>query len=158
MNFLLKKTISDLKDTITEKKASVTVSIDSTPQLNLIPYQIQQLFTNLISNSIKYTKKDIVPEIKIETQQSSVDEIVEIHGNPEIKYIKINVIDNGIGFEKEYSDRIFQPFYRLHNKNEYSGNGLGLTLVKKIVANHSGFIKASSAPNAGTTMSVYIPM
>jgi two-component system CheB/CheR fusion protein len=158
LNLLLKKTVSDLKDTITEKKASVSVSIGSIPLLNVIPYQIQQLFTNLITNSIKYSKKDIAPELKIEAQQSSAEEIIEMDGNPETKYLKINVTDNGIGFDKEYATRIFDPFYRLHNKNEYNGNGLGLTLVKKIVTNHSGFIKASSEINRGTTMSVYIPI
>nr|WP_315254749.1 CheR family methyltransferase [uncultured Flavobacterium sp.] len=156
LNFLLKKTVSDLKDTITEKNAVVSVS--SIPKLNVIPYQIQQLFTNLITNSIKYSKKDTAPEIKIESAQAFDEEIIEIGGNPEINYLKINVTDNGIGFEKEYATRIFDPFYRLHNKKEYNGTGLGLTLVKKIVANHSGFIKASSEINLGTTMSVYIPM
>lgn len=156
LNFLLKKTVNDLKDTITEKNA--VVSVGSIPQLNVIPYQIQQLFTNLITNSIKYSKKDAAPEIKIETVKASDEEIIEIGGNLEINYLKINVTDNGIGFEKEYATRIFDPFYRLHNKKEYNGTGLGLTLVKKIVANHNGFIKASSEMNVGTIMSVYIPM
>ncbi|MDR7208742.1 CheR family methyltransferase [Flavobacterium piscis] len=156
LNLLLKKTLNDLKDTINEKDASISLS--PLPQLNIIPYQIQQLFTNLITNSIKYTKEDDTPQIKIETDRPSTEEIIEIGGNPEINYAKICVADNGIGFNKDYETRIFEPFYRLHNNDQYSGSGLGLTLVKKIVANHHGFIRASSKQNLGTTMSIYIPL
>lgn len=155
MNLLLKKTLGDLKDTIKEKNAVIAFS--TFPQLNVIPYQIQQLFTNLITNSIKYARESIVPEIKMEPQEPSIEEIIEIGGNPEIKYVKIAVTDNGIGFGKEYETRIFDPFYRLHNNDQYSGSGLGLTIVNKIVANHHGFIKAVSTLNYGTTMLIYIP-
>jgi len=155
MNLLLKKTLGDLKDTIKEKNAVIAFS--TFPQLNVIPYQIQQLFTNLITNSIKYARESIVPEIKMEPQEPSIEEIIEIGGNPEIKYVKIAVTDNGIGFGKEYETRIFDPFYRLHNNDQYSGSGLGLTIVNKIVANHHGFIKAVSTLNYGTTMFIYIP-
>ncbi|MEO6177045.1 MAG: CheR family methyltransferase [Flavobacterium circumlabens] len=156
MNLLLRKTVTDLKDSITEKNAVITLNV--LPLLNVIPYQIQQLFTNLISNSIKYTKEGVVPEIKIESTQPSEEELLEIGANAETKYIKISVSDNGIGFGKEYEDRIFAPFYRLHNKDQYTGNGLGLTLVKKIVENHHGFIQAKSIPNEGTKMYLYLPM
>lgn len=155
INVLLKKTISDLKDTIVEKKA--VISFGSFPSLKVIPYQIQQLLTNLLSNSIKYSKTDVIPEIKVDSQLASDQEIIELGGNTEINYLKINVIDNGIGFNKEYALRIFDPFYRLHNKKEHSGSGLGLALVKKIVDNHKGFIKASSEVNQGTIISIYIP-
>lgn len=156
MNALLKKTLNDIKDTILEKKAVITVG--SIPPLKVIPYQIQQLFTNLISNSIKYTKQDIIPKIAIKTEPISDEEITALGGSPEMNYVKINVTDNGIGFDKEYENRIFEPFYRLHTKSEYNGTGLGLTLVKKITDNHNGFIKADSKINQGTTMSIYIPI
>ena len=155
INLLLKKTITDMKDIIAEKKA--IIKIDQIPQFNAIPYQIQQLFTNLISNSIKYSKQDVIPEIKIETQEPTKEELKEIGGNPESEYIKICVTDNGIGFGKIYESKIFDPFYRLHNNDEYNGSGLGLTLVKQIVANHNGFIKASSKINEGTSMILYLP-
>lgn len=156
LNLLLKKTIGDMKEVIAEK--NVIITIDSFPQLSVIPYQIQQLFTNLISNSIKYTKENVVPEIKIETTQPSYEEIVEIGGDPEINYIKICVSDNGIGFGKNYETKIFDPFYRLHSADQYNGSGLGLTLVKKIVDNHEGFIKASSKIGHGTIMTIYLPL
>ncbi|MFA9191598.1 CheR family methyltransferase [Flavobacterium sp. FZUC8N2.13] len=156
LNSLLKKNIKDLKDVIIKKNA--VVSVMSFPELNVIPNQIQQLFTNLITNSIKYSKEDVVPEIQIETQQPSSEEIIEIGGNPEIDYVKICVIDNGIGFDKGHESKIFEPFYRLHTNSYQKGSGLGLTLVKKIVANHRGFIKVISEINLGTTMVIYIPV
>ncbi|MCV2485063.1 ATP-binding protein [Flavobacterium sp. SH_e] len=155
-NLLVKKTLNDIKDSIEEKKAVVTVDI-TVNSINAIAFQIQQLLTNLILNSIKYSKEKIAPEISIETMKASSEEIINLGGNTETEYIKINVTDNGIGFDKDFESRIFEPFYRLHGKGEYAGSGLGLTLVKKIVSNHNGFIKASSKVGIGTTMSIYLP-
>lgn len=155
-NLLLKKTLNDIKDSIEDKKAVVEVNVTEN-SINAIAFQIQQLLTNLILNSIKYSKENITPEIKIETTKASLEEIINLGGNPETEYIKIIVTDNGIGFDKNFENRIFEPFYRLHSKDEYAGSGLGLTLVKKIVSNHNGFIKASSKVGQGTTMSIFIP-
>ncbi|WP_343697902.1 CheR family methyltransferase [Flavobacterium sp.] len=156
LNLLFKKTINDIKDSIEEKKALVEVNLTEN-SVNGIGFQIQQLLTNLILNSIKYSKENIAPEIKIETLKASDAEIAELGGSPENKYVKINVSDNGIGFSQDFANRIFDPFYRLHSKDQYEGSGLGLTLVKKIVSNHNGFIKAASKVNEGTIMSVYFP-
>ncbi|MBZ4035372.1 hypothetical protein K6T82_11390 [Flavobacterium sp. 17A] len=156
-NLLLKKALNDIKDSIEEKKAVVTIDI-SENSVNVIAFQIQQLLTNLILNSIKYSKENSTPEIRIETTKAPIEEITNLGGKTETEYIKINVIDNGIGFSKDFENRIFDPFFRLHSKDEYAGSGLGLTLVKKIVYNHNGFIKASSKPNFGTTVSIYLPM
>ncbi|MEP7092862.1 MAG: ATP-binding protein [Flavobacterium sp.] len=155
LNVVVKKVVQDMKDTITEKNAI----IDSTnlPELDVIPYQIQQLFTNLISNAIKYSRPDIQPEIKIDVQEATATEIEEIMGNPHVFYIKIIIRDNGIGFGREYENRIFDPFYRLHSHDEYQGSGIGLTLSKKIVENHKGFITVSSTINRGTTFNLYFP-
>ncbi|KDN55467.1 CheR family methyltransferase [Flavobacterium seoulense] len=156
LNTLLKKSIRDLKDAISEKNA--VVSVAPFPELNVIPNQIQQLFANLITNAIRYSKKDVVPEIKIQTEQPCSKEIAEMGGNPDTNYVKICVSDNGIGFEKCFESRIFEPFYRLNTTSNYKGSGLGLTLAQKIVANHRGFIKGISEINSGTTMVIYIPV
>ncbi|MBF4507872.1 chemotaxis protein CheR [Flavobacterium sp. JLP] len=155
LNVLLKKIIADLKDNILEKNASITIS--PLPQLNVISYQIQQLFSNLILNAIKYTKEGVIPEIKIENENPSTEEILEIGGNKDISYIKISITDNGIGFEQEFESKIFEPFYRLHSA-QYHGSGLGLTLVKKIVSNHHGFIAVRSKINQGTVFNIYLPL
>lgn len=156
LNVIVKKNLTDLKKTIKQKK--VIIMAASLPHVEAIPYQMQQLFNNIIDNSIKYTKEDIIPEIKIETKSPSVEEIIALGGNPEMDFIKISISDNGIGFDNKYENRIFDPFYRLHNSNQYSGSGLGLTLVKKIVDDHKGFIKASSKINIGTMINIYMPM
>ena len=156
LNLLLKKTLNNTKETIEEKNAVISVS--PLPELTVVPYQMQQLFTNLLTNSIKYSKDGTVPEIKIETAEPSNEEIAEFAENTDIHYVKICVSDNGIGFSKDYETRIFNPFYILHSQNEYSGSGLGLTLVKKIVDNHHGYIKASSRINKGTQMFIYLPL
>ena len=156
LNLLLKKIISDLKDHILERNALITIS--ALPQVDVIAYQIQQLFTNLIINAIKYAKKDVIPQIKIGTEQATREEIIQIGGDPKINYTKINISDNGIGFDKEYETKIFEPFYRLHNSDQYSGSGLGLTIAQKIISNHHGFITASSKVNKGTIFSIYIPL
>ncbi|MRX41747.1 PAS domain-containing protein [Flavobacterium sp. LC2016-23] len=156
MNLLLRKTVTDLKESISEKHA--VISLDVLPLLSVIPHQIQQLFTNLITNSIKYAQEGVVPELKIESRQPSEEELIEIGANDETKYVKICLSDNGIGFEKEYENRIFAPFYRLHNKDASTGSGLGLTLVKKIMENHHGFIQAKSTLNEGTQMHLYLPV
>jgi two-component system CheB/CheR fusion protein len=134
------------------------ISVPLLPSLKVIPFQIQQLFNNLISNSIKYSREDVAPEIRIETAEVSKEEIDEIEVDPKINYVKIIIEDNGIGFDEEFAARIFDPFYRLHNTGQYAGSGLGLTLVKKIIDNHHGMIKASSKINSGTKISIYIPI
>ncbi|RZJ51432.1 MAG: hypothetical protein EOO44_14615 [Flavobacterium sp.] len=154
LNVVLKKIISDLKDNLAEKNA--TISVLPLPKINAIPYQIQQLFINLIMNSIKYVSEGTNPHIKIEAREPSKEEIMELGGNPELNYAKICLTDNGIGISDEYQDKIFDPFYRLHNNDQYKGSGLGLTIVKKIVSNHHGFITVSSEINVGTTFCIYI--
>ena len=155
LNLIVKKNLTDLKNNIKEKK--VVIQTTPLPHVEAIPHQMKQLFNNIIDNSIKYTKEDTIPEIKIETNSPSVEEIKELGGNPEMGFIKICISDNGIGFDKQYETRIFDPFYRLHNNNQYSGSGLGLTLVKKIIDDHHGFVKATSTVNAGTRINIYMP-
>jgi two-component system CheB/CheR fusion protein len=156
LNVVLKKAISSLNDLINETGATITVS--PLPYLNSLSFQLQQLFTNLIVNSIKYAKKGTAPQVIIDTEQPSREEIESIGGSVGKNYIKIRVRDNGIGFSSEYVDRIFDPFYRLHSKDEFRGSGLGLTLCKKIVLNHNGFIRAKSEIDKGTEISIYLPI
>jgi light-regulated signal transduction histidine kinase (bacteriophytochrome) len=78
--------------------------------------------------------------------------------DPNLKYHKITVRDNGIGFENEYSERIFEVFQRLHTRNEYEGTGIGLAICKKIVENHQGIITAASQSQKGATFTIYLPV
>ncbi|SHG32679.1 CheR family methyltransferase [Flavobacterium defluvii] len=155
LNALLKKTIISLRPIINQQKTEI--EINKLPALDIIASQIQQLFSHLITNSIKYAKQDTTAKIRIGAEEVSSDEIIDFGADPEINYIKIFVADNGIGFHKNFESLIFNPFYKLENNAEQYSSGLGLTLVQKIVYNHKGFIKVVSEPNKGTTVFIYLP-
>ncbi|MBG6061130.1 signal transduction histidine kinase [Flavobacterium sp. CG_9.1] len=154
LNYLLETAKHELAPTIEEKKA--LIESNELPTLNVIPFQIQQLFINLISNSLKYSKENSSPTIKINCEMIDAHE-AEILPDNNIKYYKITFKDNGIGFEQEYAAKIFILFNRLHNKNEYQGTGIGLAICQKIVENHKGFIVAKGELNVGSTFTVYLP-
>ncbi|MDI1317979.1 CHASE3 domain-containing protein [Flavobacterium sp.] len=155
LNELLEYAKSDLQQTIDEKKA--LIQNEKLPKIKAIPFQIQQLFANLMGNSLKYCKEDVAPRIKIKCRKIIAAEEEQIPKSTKEKFYKITFKDNGIGFEQEYAEKIFVLFNRLHNKNEYAGTGIGLAICKKIVENHKGFIFAESKPNAGSTFTVYLP-
>lgn len=155
LNLILKKTLNDLKNDI--KKKNAIISVDHLPLLNAIPNQIQRLFSKIIENSLIYARDGISPEVKIEIHQSTAEEINEVGGHPECHYVKIGITDNGTGFEKDYESRVFDPFYKIHRKGQCNGSGLGLTLAKKIVNNHNGFIKAQGRLNTGAAIFIYLP-
>ena len=155
LNSLLENAKQDLAQNIEEKKASI--ESDNLPTLNVIPFQIQQLFINLLGNSLKYSKKDIAPIIKI-TYSKVVSNEEEALPKTYHYYHKIAIEDNGIGFEQEYAKNIFVLFNRLHNKNEYQGTGIGLAICKKIVENHKGFIIAKGKLDVGAQFIFYLPV
>jgi signal transduction histidine kinase/CHASE3 domain sensor protein len=155
INELLENAKVELAQAIEEKGAKI--QNQPLPKLKVIPFQIQQLFINLISNSLKYSKADVIPEIKISCKKVSAADEPLIPKQSKDKFYKIVFKDNGIGFEQEYSEKIFVLFNRLHNKNEYEGTGIGLAIVKKIVENHRGFIFATGKVSVGATFTIYLP-
>ena len=155
LNDLLENAKTDLFQSIEEKNA--IIQSDKLPSMTVIPFQIQQLFVNLIGNSLKYSKAEVAPKIKISCKKvTAADEELIPKSNKDVFY-KINFTDNGIGFEQEYAEKIFILFNRLHNKNDYVGTGIGLAICKKIVENHKGFIFAKGIPNGGSTFTIYLP-
>lgn len=155
-NELLENSKQELAQVIETKKAIITH--EKLPETEAIPFQIQQLFTNLINNSIKYSKETSAPEINI--TNTIVDAINEpqLPKNDNTKYYKITFKDNGIGFDNEYAEKIFVLFNRLHNKDEFTGTGIGLSICKKIVENHKGYIFADGKLNEGATFTIFIPI
>lgn len=153
-NLLLENAKLELIQTIETKKA--TILSNDLPTLKVIPFQIQQLFINLIGNSLKYSKENSPPIIKINSSKITANSDESLPQNNH-NYYKITFEDNGIGFEQEYATKIFTLFNRLHNKNNYEGTGIGLAICKKIVENHNGFIFAKGVLNEGATFSVYLP-
>lgn len=155
LNELLENAKQVLAQSIEEK--NVTIENDKLPTLLAIPFQIQQLFINLLGNSIKYSKENVSPVIKIVSTTVTAQNEINLPDTND-KYFKIEFHDNGIGFEQEYADKIFILFSRLHNKNQYDGTGIGLAICKKIVENHKGYIFANGIPNGGSTFTVYLPL
>ena len=155
LNAIVEEAKTDLQITINEKQA--VVECGQLPVINGLHIQLLQLFTNLIENGIKYSRQNVVPHIKISAQRISGASIGVLAAKPQWEYHVIKIADNGIGFEKEYSTKIFELFQRLHGRNEYTGTGIGLAIVKKIVLNHKGFIIAEGTPDVGAIFTIYIP-
>ncbi|HET7896264.1 MAG TPA: ATP-binding protein, partial [Flavisolibacter sp.] len=144
---IISRVLEDLELDIREKKAVVQPAV--LPVVQGYRRQLQQLFQNLLSNAIKYSRDDVAPRIDVSAMQ------LNENGKP---YHVISVTDNGIGFDPAYREKIFQMFTRLHGKHEYSGTGVGLSIVKKVVENHNGLIRAESIPGQGSSFSVYLPV
>jgi signal transduction histidine kinase len=121
------------------------VRLGKLPEIAADSLQMRQLFQNLISNALKFRLADTPPEISIDA--SVTDGVAAI-----------TVRDNGIGFDPQYSRRIFRIFERLHSRSEYPGTGIGLALCRKIAERHGGTITAESSPGAGATFTVTIPI
>jgi len=150
LNTLMKEVCSDLKESIDEKNASL--HYQNLPEVEIIPFQFKQLLENLLLNSLKYHKQGIAPNIEIDATKTSLPD-----GEEEKSYHQITITDNGIGFEPEFAEKIFELFQRLHGKHEYPGTGLGLAICKKIIQNHNGFIKAEGKPGEGAIFTVFLP-
>lgn len=155
LNLIFEESKNDLNINILEKRA--IFDCEELPTISGLRIQLLQLFTNLIDNAIKYTPTDITPHVKITVEQVNGNEIAHPSANKLLAYHAIKIADNGIGFENEYSSKIFELFQRLHGKNEFSGTGIGLSIVKKIVTNHNGFIIADGKPNVGATFTLFMP-
>ncbi|HEV8079285.1 MAG TPA: response regulator [Chitinophagaceae bacterium] len=148
LNVLVKEAMLELEIEIEKNKAQINVA--GLPVIFAIPGLMRQLFFNLINNAIKFRQKDTPPEINIISKK-----INNFKNN--LNYYRISISDNGIGFDPAYSDDIFVIFKRLHSYHEFQGSGVGLSICKKIVDKHNGFIKASSKVNEGSTFVIELP-
>ncbi|MCY7422359.1 MAG: PAS domain S-box protein [Chitinophagaceae bacterium] len=156
LNIFVEDAKNDMHISISEKEA--IIEYENLPVIMGVCIQISQLFTNLIDNAIKYSRPEIIPHIKITVERIDGKKIDHPAAIRQLEYYAIKFADNGIGFEQAYANKIFEVFQRLHLKNEYSGTGIGLAIVKKIVINHNGFIIAEGTTNVGSTFTVYIPI
>jgi signal transduction histidine kinase len=148
-NHIIKDVLLDLEVDIKKKQAIVVVN--NLPVLQAVPSMAKQLFSNLISNALRFSKADIVPQIEIFAEQG-VNE-----NNLKSPWYNIYVKDNGIGFDPKYTDDIFVVFKRLHSYHEIAGTGIGLSICKKIVEKHKGTITAKGVVDEGATFIVGLP-
>jgi PAS domain S-box-containing protein len=156
LNQVLVNSLVELSQNIEEKKA--IIKKETLETIQGVDFQMQQLFTNLISNSLKYSKDSEVPQIEIKYKKTIAKDEAILNDYSNRMFHKISFTDNGIGFEQENAEKIFLLFNRLHGKTEYQGTGVGLAICKKIIDNHNGYIFATSQPNIGTTFTIYIPL
>lgn len=158
LNKKFENVLADLEMLIEEKQALIAVG--RLPTVRGYRRQLQQLFQNLIGNALKYSKPDTRPEITLTCKVVKGDEIpsAAMQELPERSFYQVEVRDNGIGFEQKYAENIFGIFQRLHNKAEYEGTGVGLSIARKVVENHNGYIWANSQPGKGSTFHVLLPV
>lgn len=156
LNEKLKKVLEDLELEIEQKNALVQVG--PLPVVKGYRRQLQQLFQNLLSNALKYSKQGERPRIEVSLYQPGPgdDELIRAMQKGH-QYHIIEVRDYGIGFHQQEAEKIFQMFQRLHGNNEYSGTGVGLAIVRKVVANHHGFLFARGEPGKGARFFIGLP-
>lgn len=154
------KIIEEVREDMAEELEQKNAIIENCQPciISIIPFQFRQLIYNLISNALKFAQENIPPHIKIKSEIALGETFKNSKLTKGIKYCHITIADNGIGFDQEYSDKIFEVFQRLHGRSQYSGTGIGLAIVKRIVDNHHGFISAQGEENKGATFDIYIPV
>ncbi|BDI30382.1 hypothetical protein CCAX7_24330 [Capsulimonas corticalis] len=137
-----REVVADLEQAIEQSHGRV--DLGALPEIHADPVQMRQVLQNLIGNSLKYRRPDVAP-------------IVRVYAVAEGERWRIQISDNGIGFDESYTDRIFAPFQRLHTREEYDGAGMGLAICKKIIEHHHGVIAATSQMGIGSTFTLTIP-
>ncbi len=156
LNSVIEEVKEELKEAIDEKHA--VIEVQKICDVNIIPFQFHQLMYNLIWNALKFSKPQTPPLIKINSRTIKHGKLAIPGLTPQKEYCHISISDNGIGFENEFNEKIFELFQKLHGKEEYPGTGIGLAIVKKIVDNHNGVINATGELNKGATFNIYIPV
>jgi signal transduction histidine kinase len=147
--------LADLELKVEESHA--VVEAGPLPEVQGYPSQLRQLFINLIGNAIKFRKPAVPPVIRIRSSEAASSAYPGLDNAKGNRFVKLEIEDNGIGFEQEFSEKIFMIFQRLNSKAEYAGSGIGLSICKKIVENHHGAIFASGEPDKGAVFTVLLP-
>lgn len=161
---VLEQAFDEFAEPLRECHATFSIA-PNLPTISAVPSQMMQLFSNLLSNSIKFGQADIPLHIDIRYDIAKVPASLQgalrtgaSKASLNNDYHKISFSDNGIGFDNVYTDKIFKLFQRLHNREQYQGSGLGLAICQKIVAYHNGFIEAEGNLSEGATFTVYLPI
>jgi PAS domain S-box-containing protein len=155
----LEDLLNDAKQTLEYKieEKNARIISDGLPVMMVVPSQFRQLFLNLLTNSLKFAREGITPEIKITHQYLRPSQVASYDLTKAPRYLKINFADNGIGFDNQFANKIFTIFQRLHGKSEYEGTGIGLAICRKVTENHGGTIIAKGTVNGGSTFTIIIP-
>jgi len=154
-NKIIQDILIDLELMISERDA--VISVEKMPQIEAVPGQIHQVFQNIISNALKFSRKDVPPELHIssETVTDLNPDSAAFAGG---RYCRVVIRDNGIGFNEKYLSKIFTIFQRLHTSELYEGTGIGLAIAKKVIDKHGGIITARSKEGEGATFIIILPL
>jgi len=155
LEIIVREVTNDLELLIEETGSAIETG--KLPKVDSSIVLMKQLFTNLINNAIKFRQSSVPAKITITSKKLSSIEITRLHLDSSLVYYDVTVQDNGIGFDNEYADRIFQIFQRLHGKADYPGSGIGLAICKKIVEKHNGYIYAEGREGEGAIFHIILP-
>lgn len=155
LNTIVEEVLSDLELVISEKRAQIDVP--DLPEAEIVTGQMRQVFQNIISNALKFSKPDSRPHIKISCEKIKTCDF-NSPADPQGDYCRIKIEDNGIGFDNQYADKIFTIFQRLHARERYEGTGIGLAITRKIIERHNGAITAYSKEGEGSCFCFIIPL
>lgn len=158
LNVIIADILIDFELMIEER--DLEIKVGSLPVINAIPLQMNQLFYNLISNALKFYKNDgSLSKVEIYSQKVSAGQVKKYPTlDPKLSYCEVIIKDNGIGFNKQYENKIFTIFQRLHNNEVYTGTGIGLAIGKKIVENHKGVIFSKAEEDIGAEFHIILPV
>jgi len=155
LNHIVEQVLDNLSSQI--ERTGANISTSDLPTVDAIPFQMRQVFSNLVGNALKFSAENKSPNISLHSENAKTKSLKKLGLSTTNKYHKISVKDNGIGFASGMEDKIFEVFQRLHGKQEYEGTGIGLAIVKKIMYNHDGAVTADSIQGEGATFSIYLP-
>ncbi|HEX2607585.1 MAG TPA: ATP-binding protein, partial [Flavisolibacter sp.] len=155
LNEVLEELLTDFDLLIEERQAQITV--DPIPCLMVNKGQIRQVFQNLISNALKFTRKDQSPVIHIHAVRVAEPHF-ESREDASGPYCVISIQDNGIGFDEKYVSSVFSLFKRLNTAEQYEGSGIGMAIAKKIIEKHDGLITATSVVGSGSCFKILLPV
>jgi len=155
LKWVIENVKNDLELVISQKNAHI--EYHNLPVIRAIPLQMHQLFYNLMNNALKFSRPGINPLVRISCRVLEASESTLSSNSDSGPWYEIAVVDNGIGFDAEYAEKIFTIFKRLHNRDTYSGTGIGLSICRKVVHNHGGEIYARSDNNQGATFTIHLP-
>lgn len=155
LNQIVSEVLSDLEILIQEKHA--TFEIDDLPEVEVVSGHMRQVFQNIISNALKFSREGVAPQVRIHCERVNALSFIDSH-DPKGDFVRITIADNGIGFDNQYADKIFTIFQRLHSKEKYDGTGIGLAITRKIIDKHNGIITAKSKPGEGANFIFVLPL
>lgn len=156
LNVILQNVLSDYELLINQKNA--VIHSEELPVLEAIPLQMNQLFFNLIGNALKFIRKGVQPQIRIQARPLSAERkktFTQLQSHRD--FLELIIQDNGIGFNQEYASKIFTIFQRLNERSLFDGYGIGLALCKKVADTHSGIIYAEGKPKEGASFTILLP-